>query len=188
MPFVFKKQEIPEVILIEPKIYGDDRGYFLEVYKAPDFKKAGIEGSLAQVNHSKSKRGVIRGLHFQKKNMPQAKIVSVVVGEIFDVAVDIRKGSPTYGKYVSATLSYKDKNMLYIPVGFAHGFCATSEVAEVIYYCDNIYAPQYEAGIIWNDPALSINWPVNNPTVSDKDQKLPALRKADIDHVYDGTI
>ncbi|MCW6161559.1 MAG: dTDP-4-dehydrorhamnose 3,5-epimerase [Candidatus Micrarchaeales archaeon] len=170
MSFEFKRLEIPEVILITPKIFMDERGFFMETYQKEDFEKAGITGEFVQQNHSKSTKGVLRGLHYQKGPYAQAKLVRCIKGEIFDVAVDIRKNSPTFGKYVSAILSEDNKNMLYIPRGFAHGFEVLSEEAEVIYNVDNIYSKENEYGIIWNDPNIRIDWPIKNPILSNKDK------------------
>ncbi len=177
MPFEFKRLEIPDVILIKPKVFEDERGFFMETYKKPDFEKAGIKGDFIQDNHSKSKYGVLRGLHFQREPYAQAKIVRCIKGIIYDVAVDLRRDSPTFGKWVGVILSEHNKYQLYIPRGFAHGFVVLSDVAEVMYKVDNIYAPDYEAGIIWDDPDIGIDWPVDDPIVSEKDRKLPTLRE-----------
>ena len=177
MPFEFKRLEIPDVILIKPKVFEDERGFFMETYKKSDFEKAGIKGEFVQDNHSKSKYGVLRGLHFQKGPHAQAKIVRCIRGVIYDVAVDLRKNSPTFGEYVGVLLSEYNKYMLYIPRGFAHGFVVLSDVAEVVYKVDNIYAPEYEGGLIWNDPDVNIQWPIEDPIVSPKDQKWPTLRE-----------
>ncbi len=169
MPFSFKKLYIPDLILIEPKVFNDGRGFFAELYKSTDFKTAGIKKPFVQVNHSKSEKGVLRGLHYQIPPKAQAKLITVVQGEIFDVAVDIRKRSKTFGKWVSVKLDAKSKNMLYVPEGFAHGFCVTSKMAEVIYFCTEIYSPKHERGIIWNDSDLNIKWPVKEPKLSKRD-------------------
>ncbi|RLB10630.1 MAG: dTDP-4-dehydrorhamnose 3,5-epimerase [Deltaproteobacteria bacterium] len=185
MPFSFKKLRIPELILIEPKVFTDKRGFFLESYKYSDFKKMGIEAHFLQDNHSYSKKGVIRGLHYQNPPKAQGKLVRVIAGEVFDVAVDIRKGSPTYGKWEAVILSADNKRMLYIPAGFAHGFCVLSESAEVLYKSTDEYAPEYEAGIVWNDPDINIDWPIKDPILSEKDLSLPVLKNADNRFVYD---
>lgn len=177
MPFEFVKMEIPDVILIKPKVFKDERGFFMETYKKSDFEKAGIKGEFVQDNHSKSKYGVLRGLHFQKEPYAQAKIVRCIRGVIYDVAVDLRKNSPTFGKWVGVILSEHNKYQLYIPRGFAHGFLVLSDEAEVVYKVDNIYAPDYEGGIIWNDPDVNIQWPADNPIVSPKDQRWPTLKE-----------
>lgn len=175
--FKFKRLEIPDVILIEPTVFEDRRGFFLESYNLKEFEAFGINVNFVQDNHSRSKKGVIRGLHFQKGKMAQAKLVRVVKGEIFDVAVDIRKGSSYYGKWVAVTLSENNKRMLFIPEGFAHGFCVLSEEADVLYKASNFYSPEHEGGIRWDDPDLAIPWPVDNPIVSLKDRNLPFLSK-----------
>ena len=177
MPFEFKRLEIPDVILIKPKVFEDERGFFMETYKKSDFEKAGIKGDFVQDNHSKSKYGVLRGLHFQKDPYAQAKIVRCIRGVIYDVAVDLRKNSPTFGKYVGVILSEFNRYQLYIPRGFAHGFVVLSDVAEVVYKVDNVYAPDYEGGLIWNDPDVNIQWPIEDPIVSPKDQRWPTLRE-----------
>ena len=177
MPFEFKRLKIPDVILIKPKVFEDERGFFMETYKKPDFEKAGIKGEFVQDNHSRSKYGVLRGLHFQKDSYAQAKIVRCIRGVIYDVAVDLRKNSPTFGEYASVILSEFNKYQLYIPKGFAHGFVVLSDVAEVVYKVDNVYAPDYEGGLIWNDPDVNIQWPIEDPIVSPKDQKWPTLRE-----------
>ena len=173
MPFEFKRLGIPDVILITPRVFTDERGFFIETYQKDDFAKAGITGEFVQQNHSKSVKGVLRGLHYQKEPYAQAKLVRCLKGEIFDVAIDIRKNSPSFGKYVSATLSAENKNMLYIPRGFAHGFEVLSDEAEITYSIDNIYAKESESGIIWNDPSIKINWPIKSPILSEKDKKWP---------------
>jgi len=175
MSFDFKKLDIPDLILIEPKIFDDERGYFLEIYKESEFSANGINTKFVQDYFSHSIHGVLRGLHYQRKPKEQAKLVSVISGEIFDVAVDIRKDSPTFGKWVSEILSEKNHKMLYIPEGFAHGFCTLSDTANVLYKVTNEYSPESEQGIIWNDPNISISWPIQNPIVSEKDKKLPKL-------------
>jgi dTDP-4-dehydrorhamnose 3,5-epimerase len=178
MSFEFKKLEIPDVILIKTKVFEDERGFFMETYKKEDFeKKAGIKGEFIQDNHSKSQFGVLRGLHFQREPYTQAKIVRCVKGEIYDVAVDLRKNSPTFGRYVSVELSEENKFMVYVPKGFAHGFLVLSENAEVIYKVDNVYAPGYETGLIWNDEDIGIKWPVDNPIISQKDRNLLTLKE-----------
>ncbi|MCD6101408.1 MAG: dTDP-4-dehydrorhamnose 3,5-epimerase [Candidatus Marinimicrobia bacterium] len=177
MPFEFKRLEIPDVILIKPKVFEDERGFFMETYKKEDFERVGIIGDFIQDNHSKSKYGVLRGLHFQKGPYAQAKIVRCIRGVIYDVTVDLRKNSPTFGKYVGVILSEFNKYQLYIPRGFAHGFVVLSDVAEVTYKVDNVYAPTHEGGLIWNDPDVGITWPVDEPIVSEKDRKWPTLKE-----------
>ncbi len=176
MPFEFKRLEIPDVILITPKVFTDERGFFMEIYQKEEFVKAGITGEFVQQNHSKSVKGVLRGLHYQKEPYAQAKLVRCIKGEIFDVAVDIRKNSPTLGKYVSAILSEENKNMLYIPRGFAHGFEVLSRKAEVVYNVDNIYSKGSESGILWSDHEIMVKWPIKRPLLSEKDKKWPPIR------------
>ena len=177
MPFNFERLKIPEVILIKPKVFEDERGFFMETYKKNEFEKVGITEEFVQDNHSKSQYGVLRGLHFQKNPFAQAKIVRCTVGEIYDVAVDLRKESPTFGKYVGVRLSEDNRAQLYIPRGFAHGFIVLSDAAEVLYKADNTYAPQAEAGLIWNDPDVGIEWPIKRPTLSEKDKKWRTLKE-----------
>lgn len=178
MPFQFSRLAIPDVVLIEPQAFIDERGCFMESYKRSDFVAFGIREEFVQDNHSRSTRGVLRGLHYQRPPRSQAKLVRVVVGEIFDVAVDIRKGSPTYGKWVGEILSAENRCMLYVPPGFAHGFCVLSKVAEGLYMASEEYSPEHEAGIIWNDPEIGIHWPIERPILSKKDAALPRLREA----------
>lgn len=181
MSFEFKRLEIPEVVLIKPKLRSDERGFFLEVYKQSDFVKFGITDEFVQENHSKSfAKGVIRGLHFQKKPFEQAKLIRVISGSVLDVAVDIRRGSSTFGKWASALLSTKNQSILYIPVGFAHGFCTLEENTEVIYGCSKEYSPEHDRGVIWSDRTINIDWPVGEPILSDRDKKWPSLEEADI--------
>jgi len=177
MAFSFSNMEISDVKLIIPKHYQDERGYFLESFKESEFSTNKINAKFVQDNVSFSTKGVLRGLHFQQKPKEQAKLVSVISGEIFDVAVDIRKDSPTFGKWVGEILSEKNHKMLYIPEGFAHGFCTLSDTANVHYKVTNEYSPENELGIIWNDPSISISWLITNPIVSEKDKKLPILQK-----------
>jgi dTDP-4-dehydrorhamnose 3,5-epimerase len=184
MPFAFKSLDIPEVVLIEPKVFKDERGFFMETYKMPDFVNAGVKANFVQDNHSRSTKGILRGLHYQNPPFAQGKLVRAVKGEIFDVAVDIRTGSPTWGKWIGVILSEENKNILYVPETFAHGFCVLSEVAEVIYKTTNVYSAEAEAGVIWNDEDLNIEWPVKEPILSEKDQKLPSLKNADIRFYY----
>jgi len=156
--FTFTKTDIEGVFIIEPRVFGDERGYFMETYNKADFCKAGITCEFVQDNQSKSSKGVLRGLHFQKQ-YPQAKLVRVTKGEVYDVAVDLRKDSPTYGKHVGVILSAEKKNMFFIPKGFAHGFLVLSEEAEFSYKCDEFYHPEDEGGIMWDDPSIGIKWP-----------------------------
>jgi len=172
MPFEFKQLEINEVILVSPKVFGDARGFFLETYKASEFKTNGINIDFSQDNHSSSTKGVIRGLHFQHFPKAQAKLVRCVRGKIFDVAVDIRPDSKTFKNWVGIELSEENKKMLYIPEGFAHGFSVLSDKAEVFYKASNEYSPEHDDGIKWDDKELNINWQVKNPIISEKDTRL----------------
>lgn len=176
MGFDFKKLDIQEVILITPDVFSDERGEFMEMFKLSAFNKYGVEKPFVQVNHSTSAKNVLRGLHFQNSPKAQAKLVNVINGEIFDVAVDLRKDSATYGKWVGEMLSSENHKMLYIPEGFAHGFCVVSEKADVVYQCSCEYSKEHEAGISWSDPMINIQWPVKSPVLSEKDANLPNLK------------
>ena len=169
------KTPIDGLLTIEPKIFADPRGMFYEVYSESRYEEHGIS-CFVQDNHSISKKGVVRGLHYQV-NPGQNKLVRVTRGEIFDVAVDIRKQSPTYGKWWGLSLSETNNFQLYIPIGFAHGFCVLSESAEVLYKCSDYYSPENERGILWNDPDLAIDWPVKDPILSEKDAVYPLFRE-----------
>jgi dTDP-4-dehydrorhamnose 3,5-epimerase len=169
--------KIPDVVLIEPKVFGDERGYFFESFNQTAFNQTiGYEVQFVQDNHSKSQKGVLRGLHYQLPPKAQGKLVRVIQGEVFDVAVDIRKDSPTFGQWVGVILSAENKRQLWIPAGFAHGFITLSETAEFLYKTSNYYAPEYECCIAWNDPDIGINWPLDQtPFLSDKDQQGVSL-------------
>lgn len=184
MPFIFKSANIPDVIVIETLIFKDNRGFFTESYKRSDFSAAGIRDAFIQDNSSYSMHSSLRGLHYQKAPYAQAKLVYVSSGEIFDVAVDIRKHSPTYGQWIGMTLSGESGRMLYIPAGFAHGFCVLSEEAYVTYKVTAEYNPAMDRGIIWNDRDIRINWPISDPLLSPKDAELPSLRDADNEFVF----
>ncbi|GAA4821604.1 dTDP-4-dehydrorhamnose 3,5-epimerase [Marinicella pacifica] len=160
---------LPGVLIIEPKVFGDERGYFMESWQQQRYRDIGIERDFVQSNVSKSAYGVLRGLHFQNPN-PQGKLVSVLVGEVYDVAVDIRHGSPTFGQYVGVTLSAENHRQFYVPEGFAHGFCVTSENAIFNYMCTDYYHAESEASIAWNDKNIGIDWPIDEPKLSAKDQ------------------
>ncbi len=179
MTFQFTRLRIPEVILIEPQTNQDERGFFREIYKYSEFAELGIPERFVQDNHSRSSWGVLRGLHFQNYPMAQGKLISVVAGEIFDVAVDIRKGSPTYAQWVGANLSADNGDMVYIPPGFAHGFCVLSERADVVYKVTAEFAADLDRGIVWNDLQIGIEWPVSRPCLSAKDAGLPLLKDVD---------
>ena len=163
------------VVVIEPVVFRDPRGFFVETYHAERYGAAGIDASFVQDNHSRSERGTLRGLHAQQK-FPQAKLVRVIEGEIWDVAVDIRLGSPTFGRHVAVTLSADDQRQIFVPTGFAHGFCVLSERAQIEYKCTNYYHLEDELHILWNDPGLAIPWPVETPTLSEKDRAALPLR------------
>jgi dTDP-4-dehydrorhamnose 3,5-epimerase len=179
MPFRFDRLEIPEIVLIEARRFGDDRGFFLETFKASEFGAYGIPATFVQDNLSHSVRGVLRGLHYQKPPKAQGKLVMVLQGRIFDVAVDIRHGSPTYGRWIGLELAADDCRMVYVPAGFAHGFCVLSGEADVLYKVTEEYAPDLDRGILWNDPDIGIRWPIAEPILSPKDTQLPVLRQAD---------
>ena len=175
----FKETEIEGVYIIEPTVFGDNRGYFMETYNYKEFKEAGLGMVFVQDNQSKSKKGVLRGLHFQKR-YPQGKLVRVISGEVFDVAVDIRKGSKTYGKWVGVILSEDNKRQFYIPEGFAHGFLVLSDEAEFTYKCTEFYHPEDEGGIAWNDPDINVKWPlegIDNIIFSKKDKLWPTFKE-----------
>lgn len=179
MPFEFEQLEIPGLILVRPRVFGDDRGFFFELYKNTDFIRGGITGHLVQDNYSRSMQGVLRGLHYQKAPKAQGKLVMCMQGSIFDVAADIRKDSPSYGKWMGVELTAENRFMLYVPPGFAHGFQVLSTSADVMYKCTEEYSPAEDRGIIWNDPDINIAWPLSNPILSDKDRIHPHLRDAD---------
>lgn len=187
MSFRFQRLEIPAVVLIEAQPSKDDRGFFVETYKRSDFSANGILGVFVQDNCSHSVRGTLRGLHYQKHPKAQAKLMMAVKGEIFDVAVDIRQGSPSYGQWVAVVLAAQRFQMLYIPAGFAHGYCVMSEEADVVYKVTNEYAPELDRGILWNDPTIGIQWPVSEPILSAKDARLPLLREAESKFVWQET-
>jgi dTDP-4-dehydrorhamnose 3,5-epimerase len=186
MPFRFERLSIPEVILIEPTVYEDERGSFMEAYRYSEFAAFGIRDRFVQINHSCSAPAVLRGLHYQKNPRPQGKLVRAMIGEIFDVAVDIRFGSPTYGRWVSAVLSEDNRRMLYVPVGFAHGFCVVGKKADVFYHVSEEYSSGHDAGIIWSDPDIGISWPIRNPIVSAKDANHPRLKETETAFIYKG--
>jgi dTDP-4-dehydrorhamnose 3,5-epimerase len=170
----FERTDLPGVIVVEPDVYRDPRGFFLETYHSEKYLAAGIAGPFVQDNHSESVGGTVRGLHLQL-HRPQGKLVRAIQGEIFDVAVDVRVGSPTFGRWVGVMMSADDFRQCYVPPGFAHGFCVVSPTAQVEYKCTDLYEPQMEIGISWNDPALGISWPVSEPILSKRDQQHPRL-------------
>jgi len=184
MPFSFKRLEISDVILVEAKSFPDERGFFLESFKESAFHANGIKVRFIQDNLTHSIKGVLRGLHYQKAPKAQAKLVTALRGEIFDVAVDVRKNSPTYGKWVSGILSEQNHKLLYIPEGFAHGYCVLSDETDIFYKVNQEYSPEHDSGFIWNDPEINVKWPIDKPIISERDQKLPLLKNADNNFIY----
>ncbi|MDX1570971.1 MAG: dTDP-4-dehydrorhamnose 3,5-epimerase [Xanthomonadales bacterium] len=170
--------EIPGLLLFEPQVFGDDRGYFMETWNAERYRKAGLDVEFVQTNVSRSARGVLRGLHFQNPN-PQGKLVYVLEGEVWDVAVDIRRGSPDFGRWAGATLSKENHHQLYVPPGFAHGFCVMSDYALFGYHCTTVYHGPADSAVRWDDPAIGIEWPLENPSLSAKDAAAPLLAELD---------
>ncbi|WKZ55789.1 MAG: dTDP-4-dehydrorhamnose 3,5-epimerase [Anaerolineales bacterium] len=173
---------IPDVLLLTPRVFEDERGFFMETYQAEKFAALGVRASFVQDNHSRSKQGVLRGLHYQIRQ-PQGKLIRAVLGEIFDVAVDIRRASPTFGKWVGARLSAENKQQLWIPAGFAHGYYVMSEWAEIVYKATDYYAPQWERAILWNDPQIAVEWPVRPDVpllLSSKDRDGVLLSQAEV--------
>ena len=177
--------ELPGVLLLEPKRFGDDRGFFMELFHEKRYAEAGIPGPFVQDNFSRSAKGILRGLHFQQPHA-QGKLVQVFAGAVYDVAVDIRRGSPTFGRWVGVELSADNRRQLWVPPGFAHGFCVLSESADFHYKCTDFYSPASEHGIAWNDPDLGIPWPVKSPLLSPKDSVAPRLKDAPVLPDYTG--
>ena len=171
---------LPGVVVIEPRVFRDDRGFFLEAFNAGRFAQHGLPTVFQQDNHSHSVKGVLRGLHYQLRR-PQGKLVTVIRGRVFDVAVDIRKGSPTFGKWYGAVLSDEEPRYLWIPPGFAHGFCTLSDVADVVYKCTDVYAPDDDRGVLWSDSFIGIEWPIDAPLLSDKDRRMERLTETRTD-------
>lgn len=165
---------IPDVLIIEPHVHHDGRGFFIETYHVDRYREHGIEGPFVQDNHSRSVAGTLRGLHLQL-GRPQGKLIRVIEGEVFDVAVDVRRGSRTFGRWVGVTLSAENFKQCYVPPGFAHGFCVLSAIAQVEYKCTDLYDAASEIGILWNDPSIGISWPVSDPVLSDRDRRHPTL-------------
>lgn len=185
MAFKFTSTNIPGVLTIEPNVHKDSRGFFMETYKMSEFNEAGIAYDFVQDNHSMSSKGVLRGLHYQLKPKEQGKLVRVVSGSIYDVALDIRKGSETYGKFFATTISAEDKRMMWIPPGLAHGFLSLEDSTEILYKTTAEYDSKLDRGILWNDPALKIPWPDKEPIISDKDKRHPTLREAELELEYE---
>ncbi|MGL5353884.1 MAG: dTDP-4-dehydrorhamnose 3,5-epimerase [Clostridium sp.] len=186
--FNFIETKIKDLYIIEPRVFGDDRGYFMETYSKRDFYEAGLTMEFVQDNESKSKKGVLRGMHFQTKNT-QGKLVRVTQGAVYDVAVDLRKGSPTYGEWEGILLTAENKRQFYVPEGFAHGFLVTSEEAVFKYKCTNFYSPEYDSGLLWNDKDVAIEWPldgIEEILLSDKDKIQKTLKELDVPFVYEG--
>jgi dTDP-4-dehydrorhamnose 3,5-epimerase len=185
MPFTFKPLDIEDLVLIEPTVFGDERGFFMETFKLSEFRANGIRSDFVQDNLSRSQKGVLRGLHYQLNPKAQGKLIMAAKGTIFDVAVDIRKESPYYGKWAAAELSEENRLMLWIPPGFAHGFLTLSDNAEVIYKATEEYASELERGIIWNDPSIGIEWPLESPVLSERDRALPTFEDAEVNFSYE---
>ena len=185
MPFEFERQKIKDVILVKPKVFGDKRGYFYESYSARTFKEHGLDYTFVQDNQSFSAlKGTLRGIHFQKGDAAQAKLVRVNKGAVLDVAVDLRKGSPTYKKWVAVELSEENKRQLLIPRGFGHGFVTLTDDVEFLYKADNYYNAEQDRSILWCDEEIAVNWQVENPIISDKDASAPRLCDSDVDFKY----
>ncbi|MFV1976630.1 MAG: dTDP-4-dehydrorhamnose 3,5-epimerase [Candidatus Scalindua sp.] len=178
----YTKTDLPGVLLIEPRVFQDSRGFFMETFHQKKYAEAGIDYAFIQDNYSHSTRGTLRGLHYQLKH-PQAKLVYVIKGEIYDVAVEIRRGSPGFGKWTGQYLSGKNRRQIFVPEGFAHGFCVISETADVLYKTTDLYKPDDEYGVLWSDPTIRIDWPVEVPIVSDKDKQFPGLKDAPEQHL-----
>ena len=178
MPFRVEPLALPGVVLIEPTVHRDERGWFIETYKSSEFARAGLPDRFVQENHSRSTRGALRGLHYQRPPKAQGKLIRAVLGEVFDVAVDLRRRAPTCGRWVSVVLSAENQRLLYVPPWCAHGFCVMSAEAEVLYKVTAEYAPDHEAGVMWDDPALGIPWPIRDPILALRDRRWPPFREA----------
>lgn len=184
MPFTFKTTDISGLVIIEPRVFGDDRGFFLETYKKSDFVENGIAEEFIQDNHSKSQKGVLRGLHFQREPFAQGKLVRVIRGRVWDVAVDLRPESPTFKKWYGIELSAENQTMFYIPPGFGHGFVTLENDTHFTYKCTNVYSPEHDGGVRWDDPELAIDWPLKDVLVSEKDAVLPYLKDVNISNFH----
>jgi len=176
MPFTFSHTSLPGVTIVEPRVFTDHRGFFMETYRKSEFAAGGIDADFVQDNHSRSVRGTLRGLHLQRAPKAQGKLVRVLEGEVFDVAADVRPDSPTYGVWVSVVLSAANRRSVFIPPGYAHGFCVTSPEAQILYKTTEEYAPELEWGVRWDDPVLAIPWPVSEPFLSERDRRWPLLK------------
>ncbi|WP_286906555.1 dTDP-4-dehydrorhamnose 3,5-epimerase [Clostridium sp. UBA1652] len=186
--FNFIKTKIKDLYIIEPKVFGDSRGYFMEVYNKDDFFEAGLTMEFVQDNESRSKKGVLRGMHFQTKHT-QGKLVRATRGEVYDVAVDLRKGSPTFGQWEGVLLTEENKRQFYVPEGFAHGFLVVSDEAVFNYKCTDFYSPEYDSGLLWNDPEVGIKWPlegIDKLLLSEKDKVQKTLKELDLQFIYEG--
>lgn len=185
--FKFIETKIKDLYIIEPAVFGDERGYFMETYNKEDFFKAGLTMEFVQDNESKSRKGVLRGLHFQTKHT-QGKLVRVTRGSVYDVAVDLRKGSPTYGQWEGILLTEENKKQFYVPEGFAHGFLVCSDEAVFNYKCTDFYAPEYDGGVLWNDPSIGVKWPlegIEEVILSDKDRNQKRLEELDLPFIFE---
>ena len=175
MPLTFRPDNLPGVMIIEPKVFSDERGYLMETYKRSEFVAAGISAEFVQENHSRSAYGTLRGLHLQRHPKAQAKLVRVIDGTVFEVVADVRRDSPTFRRWIGFTLSAENRRSLFVPAGYAHGFCVTSAAAQVVYKMTEEYAPELESGVRWDDPVLGITWPISSPRLSARDSAWPAL-------------
>lgn len=184
MSFTFHPMDLPGLLLVEPTVHGDDRGYFLETYRRTAFREAGIDADFVQDNRARSTRGVLRGLHYQIPPAAQGKLVQVVRGRILDVVVDLRRGSPGFGRWEAVELAEEEKRALWVPPGFAHGYLTLTEVAEVAYKVTAEYDRELDRGIRWDDPELAIRWPLDEPVLSEKDRALPSMAEAEIPFRY----
>ncbi len=185
MPFSFVPGTLPGVVRVTPEVFEDHRGFFLEAYNAREFHEAGITAEFVQDNHSYSTRGVVRGLHYQLNPAAQGKLVRVVQGEVFDVAVDLRQGSPSFGRWEACRLSAENREMFWIPPGFAHGFQIVSSEAHVLYKTSALYAPECDRGICWDDPEIAIDWPLADAILSEKDRRQPSLSDAELNFIFE---
>jgi dTDP-4-dehydrorhamnose 3,5-epimerase len=186
VPFTFHSTALVDAVVIDPKSFADERGVFRETFKASDFAEAGLPTAFAQMNFSSSRAGVLRGLHFQTDPMAQGKLVACGAGSVFDVAVDLRHGSPSFGQWIGEELSVANGRMLWIPVGFAHGFCALEDDSVLNYSTTEVFSGVHDGGIAWDDSDIGVIWPITDPTLSDKDRTLPRLRDRDPGFQYAG--
>lgn len=185
MSFELIDTDLVDLKIIKPRLYGDERGFFMEVFKRSEFRALGIDDDFVQINHSRSQKGVLRGLHYQRNPHAQSKLVRVIHGEVYDVVVDLRKGSPTYMKWFGQTLNTNNNLIMYVPKGFAHGFCVLSEYAEFLYSCGAEYSLESEAGLRYDDPDIGIDWPIDDVQLSDKDKNLPYSKDIENNFIYE---